>query len=76
MRILDRIGRLGDFEAIALGGLPARATLANTDDDIETAVLEVQRMGTALTAITEHCDARALEGFLIDVFLRVQMHLE
>ena len=42
---------VGDGEAVLLRLLPARAALAHPDDDVEPAVLQVQRMRAALAAI-------------------------
>ena len=50
------------------------AALAHADDDVEAAVLQVQRMRAPLAAIAQDGDARALERLLVDVLLRIQTH--
>jgi hypothetical protein len=69
------IDGLGDFQPILLRLGPARARPADTDHDIEAAVLQVQCMGAALAAIAEHGDAGALEGLLVDILLRIDLHM-
>ena len=65
----DGLCRLGHFQPVLLGLLPAGATLAHADHDIEAAVLEIQGVGTALAAIAEHCDTRtACSAFLFTSF--------
>src|SRR5580765_128232 len=71
----NRRGRLCDLQACLLGLVPAGAVLAHADDDIEAAVLQVQRMRTPLAAVAEDRDAGALQGALVDVFMRIQPHL-
>ena len=71
---LDRVNRLGDRQAIAPGLLPAGATLAHADDDVESAVLQIQRVRPTLTAVAEHGNARTLERLLVDVLSAIQMH--
>src|SRR6185437_4916027 len=54
--------------------LPGGAALAHPDHDVEARVLEVERMRAALAAVAEDGDAGALEGLLVDVFVRIQLH--
>ena len=49
--------------------------LAHADDDVEAAVLQIQRMCATLAAVAEDGDARALEGLLVDVLLRIDLHV-
>src|SRR5262245_53660485 len=65
---------LGHGETFLLRLLPALAVLSHPDHDVEARVLQVQRMRAALTAIPEDGDASALERFLVDVFLPIQLH--
>src|SRR6185437_9456338 len=67
--------RLGDFQAVLPCLFPTRARLAYPDDDIEAAVFQIERMRAALAAIPEHRDTRAPQGFPVDVFLRIELHL-
>lgn len=45
-----------NFKASCLGFGDGFAAFIQTDDDIDAAVFEVQRMGVALAAITDDCD--------------------
>jgi hypothetical protein len=60
------VGRRLDLQTIALGLVPA-VTLAHADDDVEPAILQVQRMGAALTSIAQNGDARIAQGLLVDI---------
>ena len=71
---LDGVGGSGDPEAVLLRLLPTVAALAHADDDVEAAFFQVQRVGAALAAIADHGDCGALEGFAVDIFLRVNTH--
>ena len=56
-----RIGRVHDFEAKLLGHLAGLRLLVKTDDDIKSAVLEVQRVGVALRAEADHGESFLFE---------------
>ncbi len=72
--VLHRLGRLGDFQAVLLRLGEAGAGLAYADHDVITAVLQVQRMRAALAAVAEDGDTGLLQGLLVDVLLRVDLH--
>ena len=38
------------------------------------AVVQIERVRAALAAVAQNGDARTAQGFLIDVFLRIQTH--
>ena len=61
------------LQAVLLRLVPAVA-LAHADDDVVAAVAQIERVRAALAAVTENGDARAAQGFLVDVFLRIQTH--
>jgi hypothetical protein len=56
-----RVGGLEHPQAVALGLGPARRALAQTDDDVDPRVLEVERVGVALGAIADDGDGLAVE---------------
>ena len=74
-RAVDRVDGLGHLQSILLRFRPAGARPADADDDVETAVLQIECMCSALTAVAENGDASALEGLLVDVLLRVDLHV-
>ena len=64
-----------DFQSVLLRLGPAGARPADADHDIEAAVLQIECMSPALAAVAEDGDAGALEGLLVDVLLRVDLHV-
>src|SRR5262249_60847248 len=74
VRALHRLRGLGDRESLAARLFPARAAAAHAHHDIETGVLQVQRVCASLAAIAQDGDARALERLAIDIFLRIELH--
>ncbi len=66
LRALHGVDRRQHGQAVALGLVPAVA-LAHADHHVETAVLQVQRMGAALAAIAQDRDARAAQGGFVDI---------
>jgi hypothetical protein len=72
-RVRHGIGRRHHREAVLLCLLEAVA-LADAHDHVETAVLQVQRMGAALAAIAEDRDARAAQGGFVDILGTVETH--
>src|ERR1039457_177856 len=74
LRTDDRGLRLHDLQAVLLRLVEAVA-LAHADDDIEAAVMQIERVGTPLAAVAEDGYACSAKCFLVDVFLRIQTHV-
>jgi len=72
--LLDRISHLRDLQPGLLHLGPARAALAQADDDLHAAVVEVLRVGMALAAITDDGDGLALDEGQITVFVVKNFH--
>ena len=71
---LHRLGDLGDLQAGLLSLGPAGAALAQTDGDLDAAVVEVLRVGMALRAIADDGDVLALDQAQVGVFVVVNLH--
>ncbi len=69
-----RLDQRGGRDAVGLGLCRAGRTVAQADDDIDAAVLEVQRLGSALVAIADDRDALAVERRGIDVGVALGVH--
>ena len=74
-RAVDRVDGLRDLQSVLLRLGPAGARPADADHDVEAAVFQIECMGAALAAVAENGDASALEGLLVDVLLRVDLHV-
>ena len=57
------------FEPGFLGLLLAAAAFVQTDDDVEAAVLQVQRMGVALRSVTQYCYRPVAQYRVVDIFV-------
>src|SRR5690606_24161037 len=63
------------LEPVRRGLLPARAAGPQANHHVVSAVLQVERMGTALAAVTEDGDALAAQDGHIDIGLLVHLHV-
>ena len=72
---LGGLGHGHDLQAVGLHLLGGGRTCLERNHEVGSAgILEVQRVGAALAAIADHGDRGALEGFAVDIFLRVNTH--
>src|SRR5215831_7788207 len=74
VRALHRLRGLCNRESLAARLFPARAAAAHAHHDIETGVLQTERVCASLAAVAQDGDARALERLAIDIFLRIELH--
>ncbi len=71
VRPLDGLGGIEDFEALFLGDRAGFAAGVKADDDLDPAVLEVERVGVALGAEADDGGGFAFEGFEGGVFVGI-----
>ncbi len=64
-----------DLQAGCTGFLAGSAVGTQTHSNIQSALFQVQRMGMALAAITEHCDIFTLQIPQIGILLIINIHL-
>jgi hypothetical protein len=72
--IFHRIAGRHQLHAVLLGPGPAFSTLTQTNHHIETAVPEVQGMGSALASIAQYCNAGTLKGTNVHILFGVNLH--
>ena len=68
---LYRLSRVADFKAIIRRHLAAFAARIKPDNDLASAVLQIQRVGVTLRAEAENSNGLALESCEIGVFVGV-----
>ena len=73
-RSFDRLVRRLDGQTVCLGFCPAAAVRPQPNDDIEAAVLEVQRVSTALAAITQNRDLLVAKAGGVDISFQIHLH--
>ena len=61
------------FKALCLSLGPGFASLVQTDDDVASGILQVQRMGMALAAVADNRDGFAFQQGKVAVFLVVNL---
>ena len=71
---LDRIIRLHDGQSVGFGLGPAGASLAQSDDNVESRVLEVEGMRPALAAVAENRDLAVAENRRIYICFQIHFH--
>ena len=71
VRLLDGLGHRQDLQAVGLRRRLGLRALIKADDDVHAAVLQVQRMGMALTAIADNRYGLALQKIKIRVLVIV-----
>jgi hypothetical protein len=70
---LDGLGGIDDLEAFLLGHRAGFAARVEADDDLDAAILEIERMGVALGAEADDGAGLALEGIEGGVFVCVNL---
>ena len=68
------IAGFGHFQAGVFRFFPACAAFAQADDDFHAAVVEVERVGVALAAVTENGDSFALDEREVAIFIVKNLH--
>ena len=70
---LDGVTRNHDLEAGGGGGVDGFGALVEPDDDVGAGILQVERVGVALAAVTDDRDGLALENAEIAVLFVVHV---
>ncbi|MCY1374876.1 hypothetical protein D9M69_622470 [compost metagenome] len=71
---LDGLGHFLDLQAGVGGLVPRRAALAQADRHVDARILQVQRVGVALRAITDDGDVLALDQREVGVLVVKHFH--
>ena len=72
VRLLDGLGHRQNLQAVGLRRRLGLRALIKADDDVHAAVLQVQRMGMALTAVADNRYGLALQKIKIRVLVIVR----
>src|SRR6185436_11075525 len=75
IRGLDRVGDVLHIQPRLLGLVPRSPTLAQADGDFHARILQVQRMGMALRAVTENGDFFSLDQTQVRVLVIKDFHV-
>ncbi len=72
--VRDRIQRCERSNAIGGSLVPACASRAHADDNVDAVVAQIERLGAGLAAVADHCYALGPKIFGVHIVIRVELH--